>query len=314
MVVLAGGVGAARFLSGLASILDPRDVTAVVNVGDDVELLGLRISPDLDIVTYTLAGIVDESKGWGIRGDTFSALARLRNYGADAWMALGDGDLATHIYRTARLREGASLSEVTEEIRVRLGVKSRVLPVTDDRLTTMIRLRSGQLISFEEYYVRHAFRPRISGLTYAGCSSARPARGVLEAIESADALMIAPSNPVASVMPILCVEEVARAVRRRRARVAVSPIVGGRAVKGPAAQMMSDLGMEPSPVGVAKLYRGFLDAMILDSEDSGLVGRIAEEVGVRAYVTDTMMVDQASRRRLAEFAVGVARELRRGFT
>jgi LPPG:FO 2-phospho-L-lactate transferase len=307
--VLAGGVGAARFLRGLVEVVDPRDVTAIVNVGDDVELLGLRISPDIDIVTYTLAGIVDESKGWGIRGDSFEALSRLRTYGADAWMALGDGDLATHIFRTHRLSTGASLSEVADEVRRRLGVASRILPATDDQLTTMVRLEDGRLVSFEEYYVRYAFRPRISAVTYRGCSSAAPARGVLEAIDSADAVVIAPSNPVASVMPILCVEEIARALRRRNRRIAISPIVGGRAVKGPAAQMMSDLGIEASPVGVARLYRGMADAIVMDEVDAEMAGRVSSEAGLAALVADTMMVDAGARRRLAQFVVEASESL-----
>ena len=301
--VLAGGVGASRFLRGLVEVVDPGDVTAIVNVGDDVELVGLRISPDLDIVTYALAGIVDEAKGWGVAGDTFEALSRLRAYGEDVWMALGDRDLATHILRTYRLSRGAKLSDFADELRRRLGVATRILPVTDDPLTTMVRLEDGRLISFEEYYVRYNFRPRISAVTYRGCSSARPARGVVEAIESADAVVIAPSNPLASVMPILCVEEVARAMRGRGRRIAISPIVGGRAVKGPAAQMMADLGIEATPVGVAKLYRGFVDALVLDLADAELAGRVRSEAGVEALVADTMMVDAEARRRLAAFVV-----------
>jgi len=301
--VLAGGVGAARFLQGLVNVVEPRDVTAIVNVGDDVDVMGLRISPDLDIATYTLAGLVDESKGWGFRDDAFRALSRLRNYGADVWMALGDEDLATHIYRTYRLAGGARLSEVTDEIRARLGVASRIVPATDDRVTTLVRLAGGSTVSFEEYYVRYGFRPRISGVTYSGCSSAEPAPGAVEAIESADAVIIAPSNPIASVMPILCIGEIAKAMRNRKRRIAISPIVGGRAVKGPAVQMMADLGMEPSPVGVAKFYRGLLDAIIIDSRDAGLSARVESEAGIRSFTADTMMVSADAKRRLAEFTL-----------
>ncbi len=307
--VIAGGVGAARFLRGLVDVVPPEDVTAIVNVGDDVDVLGLRVSPDVDIVTYTLAGIVDESKGWGVRGDTFRALLRLRDYGEDVWMALGDVDLATHIFRTNALSSGRALSEVADEIRRRLGVRSRILPVTDDRITTFVRLLDGRFISFEEYYVRYASRPRISAVTYRGCSSARPARGVVESIESADAVIIAPSNPIASVMPVLCVEEVGRAVRRHGRRVAVTPIVGGRAIKGPAARMMSDLGIEASPVGVAKLYRGLVDAMVLDEVDRGLAERVRSEAGVIPFVANTIMADAQSRRALARAVVEASKAI-----
>ena len=303
IAVFAGGVGAARFLQGLVGVVEPRDVTVIVNVGDDVEVMGLRVSPDLDIVTYTLAGLVDESKGWGFRGDTFRALSRLKSYGADVWMALGDEDLATHIYRTYRLASGARLSEVTDEIRTRLGVASRIVPATDDRVTTLVKLADERIVSFEEYYVRYGFEPRISGVTYSGCSSAKPAPGVLEAIESADAVIIAPSNPIASIMPIICIEKIAEAMRNRERRIAISPIVRGRAVKGPAAQMMADLGMEPSPVGVANIYRGLVDAIVIDSRDADLSARVESETGIRPFITDTMMVSADAKRRLAEFTL-----------
>lgn len=298
VVVLSGGVGGARFASGVASLVGQENLTVIVNVGDDVDLLGLRVSPDLDIVTYTLAGLVDEEKGWGFAGDTFNLIQQLRAYGFEVWMKLGDRDLATHLYRTLRLREGATLSEVTNEIRMRLGVKSRILPVTNDRVTTMVELEDGRVVSFEEYFVKLGFRPGVRSVVYKGCGSARPAPGVLEEIQGSDAVIIGPSNPIASIMPILCVKGVRRSVMLKERVAAVTPIVGGRALKGPADKMMRELGLEASVLGVAKLYKGVASLMVIDEVDSGYESDV-RRLGFRVVVTDTLMKDAGSRLRLA---------------
>ncbi len=299
VTVLAGGVGAARFTQGLADIIGQENVTAVVNVGDDIEVLGLKVSPDLDIITYTLAGLIDEGKGWGFADDGFRALEMLRRYGSDIWMMLGDMDLATHIYRTFKLRLGTKLSEVTAKIAEALGVKARILPATDDKVTTLVQLTDGRLVSFEEYYVRLKFKPRINGIIYRGCSTAVPAHGVLEELEEADSVIIAPSNPLASIMPILCIGGIRARIRDRTGVAAISPIVGGRAIKGPADKMMRELDIEPSPVGVARLYRDLVDLIVMDSVDDVHADAI-RAMGIDVHSTNTLMIDRASRARLAK--------------
>jgi LPPG:FO 2-phospho-L-lactate transferase len=288
ITALAGGVGAARFLTGLTKVTAPEDLTVIVNTGDDINLFDLHISPDVDIVTYTLAGIVDEAKGWGIKDDTFHALANLKTLGADAWFNLGDKDLATHIYRTNRLRQGATLSEVTDEVRIKLGLQTRILPMSNDHFETKIKTPQGTM-HFEEYFVKHQCKPQFLGVEFDGGATAKPSPDVSEAILDADLVIVCPSNPVVSVGTILSIAGVRDALRRTKARVvAVSPIVAGATIKGPADKMLSGLGVEVSAFGVAEFYSDFLDAIVIDSKDADQKQRI-EKLGLAVTVTNTVM-------------------------
>ena len=287
--VVAGGVGAARFLSGLLKVVDAGDVTAVVNTGDDVVLHGLHISPDLDTVTYTLAGATDTERGWGLSGETWQAMDGLRRYGGIDWFNLGDRDLATHLYRTQRLAEGAGLVEVTGEIARAWGLGLTILPVTEDELATMVTVVDEGEIGFQEYFVRRHHDVAVSALRFAGADDARPAAGVLAALTDADVVVIAPSNPLVSIAPVLAVRGVHAAVAARRSStVAVSPIVGGAALKGPADRMMRELGHEPSVVGVARLYSDLAATLVIDEVDADLAGAVEAE-GVRCVVVPTIM-------------------------
>jgi LPPG:FO 2-phospho-L-lactate transferase len=305
IVVLAGGVGAARFLEGVVRAVDPARVVAVVNTGDDAEFFGLHVSPDIDTILYTLADLVEPSQGWGVREDTEHALAMLRRLGHDTWFKLGDRDLAVHIHRTERLRAGLSHTAVTDDLRRRLGLAARLLPMTDDPVRTRVRTPDGWL-EFQEYFVRRRSADEVLEIAYEGAEAARPAPGVLDAIRDAEAVLLAPSNPLVSVGTILAVPGVRAALRETAARiVAVSPIVGGATIKGPADRMMRGLGMEVSAVGVARAYADFLDALVLDEQDRALAGRV-EETGVRAVVTDTIMRDLAAKERLARVVLDAA--------
>ncbi len=288
ITALAGGVGAARFLTGLTRLVKEEDLIVIVNTGDDIDLFGLHISPDIDIVTYTLAGIVDEEKGWGIKGDTFQCLSMLKKHGADTWFNLGDRDLATHIYRTDRLRQGLSLSQVTDEVCRALGLKVKILPMSNDKFETRITTPEGSM-HFEEYFVKTQFREEVLGVDFVGAASAKPSPGVLDAIMSAEVVVVCPSNPIVSIDTILSVDGVRDALKRTDARVvAVSPIVAGAAIKGPADKMLKGLGLEVSAFGVAKLYSDFLDAMVIDTIDVAEKGRI-ETLGLSVTVTNTVM-------------------------
>ncbi|MEM1583042.1 MAG: 2-phospho-L-lactate transferase [Candidatus Bathyarchaeia archaeon] len=288
ITALAGGVGAAKFLSGLIKIVPEEELTIIVNTGDDIELFGLHISPDLDIVTYTLAGIVDEEKGWGIKGDTFHCLEMLRRYGYETWFNLGDRDLATHIHRTILLRSGLKLSEVTKDICRRLGLKVNILPMTDDRFETWIETNAG-LMHFQEYLVKRGAKDRVLGVKYIGVESASPAEGVIESILESELIIICPSNPIVSIGTILSLRGVREALRKTQARkVAISPIVSGAPIKGPADKLMSGLGMEVSAFSVAYLYRDFLNIFVLDQLDVGEKDRI-ERLGIKAILTNTIM-------------------------
>ncbi len=296
MTVLAGGVGGARLAQGFALAGVPLDV--VVNVGDDTVLHGLNISPDLDTVMYTLAGLADEERGWGLRGESYATLTQLTALGEDTWFTLGDKDLATHVARTARLRAGAPLSAVTAQLAAALGVAARILPVTDDPVATLLDTPSGRL-AFQEYFVRRRHADAVLGLTYDGIDDARPAPGVLDAVTGADVVVVAPSNPFLSVFPVLGVPGVRRALETTTARrLAVSPIVGGRAIKGPAAQILETLGHEVSALGVARLYAGLVDVMVIDDVDAALAPAI-EALGLDVLVTDTIMGGADGRERLA---------------
>jgi LPPG:FO 2-phospho-L-lactate transferase len=298
VTVLAGGVGGARFLQGLVDVVAPERIVVVGNVGDDVEPHGLHVSPDLDTVLYTLTGQIDQDKGWGVRGDSDRALERARSLGADAWFWLGDLDIGLHLARTEALGSGEPLSAVTARLAERLGLRLRLLPATDDRLRTMIDTPDGE-IDFQTYYVRHQHADRVTGIRFDGAELARPAPGVADALRDAAAIVIAPSNPLISIGPILAVPGIRELLSARTAVcVAVSPIVGGRALRGPAAAMLESLGHEPSAAGVAALYQGLVDVLVIDREDGELAGRV-EALGMRAVVADTIMRDAESRARLA---------------
>lgn len=306
LAVLAGGVGAARFLRGLSGVTDPQSLTAIVNTADDFLHFGLHISPDIDTVCYTLAGIVDEARGWGVGGDGTACLEMLSRLGEETWFQLGDRDLALHLTRTRRLGEGAPLSAVTEEIRSALGVPVAILPVTDDPVATEIETPEGTL-PFQEYFVRHACRDKVLGVSFRGAEQARPAPGVREALASAAGIVISPSNPVVSIAPILAVPGLLDAIAESGAPVvAISPIIGGRTVKGPAANMLRDLGHEASALGVARLYEKLATTFVLDTVDAPLAPAI-ESLGMRVLVCDTLMADAERARRLATAVVGLIR-------
>jgi len=298
ITALAGGVGAARFLDGLVRIIDPENITVIVNVGDDVEMYGLYISPDIDTVIYTLAGIADDVKGWGIRGDTFNCLDMLSRYGVETWFKIGDKDMAIHIFRTMLLKKGLKLQEVTDIIRRKLNVKVRVIPMTNDRVETMV-LTEGGLISFQEYFVKRGFQDEVKGIIYKGIEKAKPADGVIESIMNADGVIICPSNPIVSIGTIISVDGVREALRETKAKtIGISPIIGRVAVKGPADKMLKEIGLEPSAYTIAELYRDFLDIFVIDKADINLKDKI-EEIGVRVYVTNTLMKSVEDRVRIA---------------
>jgi LPPG:FO 2-phospho-L-lactate transferase len=298
LTALAGGVGAAKFLRGLAAASDPEKLTVVGNTGDDSVMYGLHISPDLDIVTYTLAGVVD-SAGWGIASDTTHALEQLASYGVDTWFTLKDRDIATHMARTQWLSEGIPLSEVTDRLRRALGVASRIIPMTDEAVNTRIVTSQGLIREFQEYFVKHGHSDQVAEVTFEGSAGAKPAPGVVEAIEQGERIIVCPSNPVLSIGPILSVPGIREALIERRSDVvAISPLVAGAALKGPAATLMPVVGAEASSAGVAWLYRDFCGALVIDSVDADLAGRV-KQMGLRAIVTATVMRTPADAQRLA---------------
>jgi LPPG:FO 2-phospho-L-lactate transferase len=290
ITALAGGVGAARFLRGLVQVVDPAEVTVVVNTADDDWFHGLYVCPDLDSVTYTLAGAQNPETGWGLAGETFHTIDALARYGEDTWFRLGDRDLATHVFRTRLLREGATLSEATARITAAWALEPRLLPMSDDRVATRITTPDGEL-AMQEWFVRERCEPEVRGVRFAGAAEARPAPGVLDAVAAADIVLVCPSNPVISIGPILAVPGVRDALVARRDRVVgVSPIIAGRPVKGPADRLMGPLGIDVSCVGVAREYRAFCSALVIDTGDATRAGEI-EALGVRAAVADTLMTD-----------------------
>jgi len=297
VTVLSGGVGGARFLRGVVDAVDPADVTAIVNVGDDLEVLGLSVSPDLDSVVYTLAGLSDEERGWGRADETWNALATVEALGGDAWFRLGDRDLGLHLARTRALRAGEPLSAVTARLAAALGLEATILPATDDPVRTWLDTPNGSF-DFQHWFVARAHRDPVDRVRFEGAADARPAPGVLEALHEADLILVAPSNPYVSIAPILAVARIRSALERRRVPcVAVSPLIGGKAVKGPAADMLARLEGGTTPAHVAQCYAGLIDALVVDEADA------ARDVGVRTIVTKTLMRDAASRRALAEAAL-----------
>jgi len=309
-VALAGGVGAARLLRGLVRVVPPEDVVAVVNTGDDREFYGVHVAPDLDIVTYTLAGVVDAERGYGLAGDGFALVDALARFGRETWFRLGDRDFATCLHRTLRLREGHGLAAVTDEIRRALGVRARLLPMSEDPCPTFVELAGGRRVHFEEYLVRDGAPDDVVAVDLGAARAARPGPGVLEAIAGAEGVLVCPSNPVVSIGPILALPGVREALAQTAAPVvAISPIVGGAPVKGPAAQLLRGIGAEVSARGVASLYRDVAQGFVLDERDAAQAEDVAS-LGLVPRAVDTLMTDVARAARLAEAAVGLARELR----
>ena len=308
IAVLAGGVGAARLLQGLSLVRPPDDLAAVVNTGDDTVLHGLHISPDLDTVTYTLAGVDNPDTGWGLADETWQAMDALERLGGPTWFRLGDRDLGTHLYRTGRLADGAGLAEVTAAITDGFGIATRLLPMSDDRVSTRVTLAdTGTEVGFQHYFVGLQHAVPISGVRFDGAEQARPGPGVVDALAAAETIVIAPSNPIVSIGPILAVPGIADTVReRRKDTVAVSPIIAGRALKGPADRMLAELGHEPSVVGVARLYRDLAAPLVIDAADADRAAEVEAE-GVRCIVTDTVMRTPAIAASLADQTLAGAR-------
>lgn len=307
IATLCGGVGAARMLGGLVQVVPPSELVAIVNTADDLELHGLHISPDLDTVTYTLAGAINPDTGWGLAGETWHAMEGLERYGGQSWFRLGDRDLATHLYRTQRLREGATLTEVTGEVAAAWGLDLALLPVTDDRLRTRVTVPGEGEIGFQEYFVGRRHAVPVEAVRFEGADAARPAPGVLDRLAEAEVVVIAPSNPIVSIGPLLAVPGVRDVVAGRAGgTVAVSPIVGGAALKGPADRLLRELGHDSSVVGVARLYAGLADVLVVDEADRALAGAV-EEVGLRCIVTPTVMSGPAEAAALAKVVLESAR-------
>ncbi len=305
IVVLAGGVGAARFLQGVVQVVPQDQLVVIANTGDDREFYGLHVSPDIDIVMYTLAGLVDEKNGWGIRDDTFHTMQQLTSYGNEDWFALGDRDLATHIHRTNLLRQGKTFSEITEELRQHLGLQLRILPMSDQPIATHIQTPVG-LIHFEEYLVKRRCSDEVQDVVFVGAQEAKPAPGVLAALKQADAILIAPSNPIVSIGSILAVPGIHDVLHEASGMiVAVSPIVGGAPIKGPADKLMRGMHIDVSAVGVARCYRDFLDVMVIDEQDAQLVEEV-EDLGIPAVVTNTIMSDSKAKAELARTTLRAA--------
>ena len=308
LVALAGGTGAAKLLRGLAAEHDPADLLIVGNTGDDLEWWGLHVSPDLDSVAYALAGRLDPVKGWGVRDDTFHCQAAMAALGAPAWFQLGDQDLATHLARTGLLRAGATLSAATQAICARLGVRAHLVPMSDDRVRTRVQTPAGWL-EFQEFFVRERAKPAVREVDYDGAATARPAPGLIDAIGGAEGVVVCCSNPVTSIGPILAVPGIVDALGATPAPVvAVSPIVGGAPVSGPAGALMAARGLPVSPLGVAAAYAPWLDALVIDRRDAGLAGDL-ERAGVRPEVADALMPDAAGERALARVVLAAVRRL-----
>lgn len=301
-LALAGGVGGARLAAGLARILAPGELTIVVNTGDDFEHLGLAISPDLDTVMYTLAGINNAEQGWGIAGESFAAMDAMRRLGAEDWFALGDKDLATHILRTQSLRAGESLSAITADLTARLGIRHPIVPMSDDPVRTMVTTDEG-VLAFQHYFVRRRCEPRFEGIAFGGADTAAPCPAFLAALDDPElaAILVCPSNPVLSIRPILSIPGIETRIRARGVPiVAVSPFIGGKAVKGPAAKIFAELGLDTSPAGLIASYEGLLTGLVLDRQDAGA------DLPIATHATDTLMRDSADQDRLARETIEFA--------
>ncbi len=300
ITALGGGSGAAKFLKGLTGIIPPSELTVIVNTADDMDLYGMRVSPDIDTIIYRLSGSIDEKKGWGLRGDTFEFLGAAARFGFPTWFGLGDRDLATHLFRKAVIDAGGTLSESTSKIAQRFGLgEIRILPMSDDRVETWIETDEGEM-HFQEYYIKHAMRPEVRGVKIKGAREASAAPLVLDSIDGADLVIICPSNPIISIGPILEIREVReRLVGAPGLKIAVSPLMRGKPLKGPADKLMRGLGMEASSTQVAKLYADFLNVLVIDRSDAGEAAAI-EALGVSVFVTDTLIPDEQSSIRLSQ--------------
>ena len=299
IVVLSGGVGGARFLQGLVQVIPQNNIVVIGNTGDDEEFYGLHVSPDLDIVMYTLAGVVNEKQGWGYKNETYHTMEQLSKLGNDGWFQLGDKDLATHIHRTNLLQKGKTISEVTEALRTQFGLNIKLIPMSDQKVRTKIKT-DHKVISFQEYFVKNRAKDTVRAVTYYGSKIAKPAPAVLPAIMQAQAVLLAPSNPIVSIGTILSIPGIRDALRKTNAKIAaISPIIKGTTIKGPADKMMKNLGMEPSALGIAKAYHDFLDVMIIDTQDAALQKNI-EKCNIKTFVTNTIMKDQQTKKLLAK--------------
>jgi LPPG:FO 2-phospho-L-lactate transferase len=298
ITVVTGGTGGAKLVEGLSAVLDPAELTIVCNTGDDAIFHGLYVSPDIDTIVYTLAGLIDDAKGWGVQGDTFAVLRQLRELGEDAWFNLGDKDLATHVLRTRLLAEGRKPSQIIDHIRRARGVKAKILPMSDGRVETRVATPQGE-VSFQEFFVKEHWAPEVLSVRFAGAEESQPAPGVLEAIRDAEAIIICPSNPITSIGPILAVPGIRAALKETAARIiGVSPIVGATAISGPAHKLMLASGWEASALGVAHGYSDFLDAFVIADEDRALVKQI-ERLQIGAICTNVRMPTFADKQRLA---------------
>lgn len=310
IVAFAGGVGGAKLADGLYRAIAPDELSVVVNTGDDFDLYGLRICPDADTVLYTLAGLANAATGWGVADDTTATLAMLRRYGEDTWFQLGDADFATHILRTQRLRANVSLTSVERELAAALGLRAALLPMCDESVATLVQTPAGEL-AFQDYFVRRHHTDEVHGVRFEGIERARPTSEVAAAIEAAEAILFCPSNPIVSIGPILSIPGMRSLVEASRApKIAVSPIVGGKALRGPADRMLEGLGHEVSALGVAMLYRGLIDGFVIDCEDEALAGKI-RALGMQVLVTSTVMQNSDDRLRLAMDVLAFAGDLRR---
>ena len=299
IVALAGGVGGAKMAFGLSRVLPPDRLTIIVNTADDFEHLGLHVAPDLDTVMYTLAGLANPETGWGLAGETWGFMSAIERLGGPSWFRLGDHDIATHVLRTERLRAGERLTEVTAELCAALGIRCAVLPMSDDPVRTMVETPTG-VLPFQEYFVHLKCEPAVRGFRFEGAATAKPSEQALAALAAAEAIVLCPSNPFVSIAPILAVPGLDKAIRTAKAPIAaVSPIIGGAAVKGPAAKMMQELGLDVSVVGIASHYRKLADGLVLDEADAALAPAV-EAMGLRGAVMPTLMRNDADRIRLAQ--------------
>jgi len=310
VVALAGGVGAARFLRGVVRAMPSSSLTAIVNTGDDRVFYGVHVSPDIDIVTYTLAGLIDPKRGFGLSGDTFKLVDRLRSLGHETWFRLGDNDYANCLHRTLRMRDGVGLDVVSDELRRDLGLELRILPMSNDPCPTFVNLSDRRRIHFEEYLVREGSPTNVESVDLSAASAARPGPGVLDAIKAADAILVCPSNPIVSIGPILAIPGIKEALLAARAKiVAVSPIVGGAPIKGPAHTLLEAQGIDVSALGVAGFYSDWIDGFVFDVQDESLRPQI-EALGLTTRVLDTIMLDAEISERVARAALEVAKERR----
>ncbi|MCW4033020.1 MAG: 2-phospho-L-lactate transferase [Candidatus Bathyarchaeota archaeon] len=310
IVALAGGVGAARFIEGLARVHPEERITIIVNTGDDIELYGLHISPDVDIITYTLAGIVDKKKGWGIEGDSFNFLNMLKDYGIDTWFNIGDRDLATHIVRTDFLRKGLTLSEATERLCKLLNLKVRILPMSNEKFQTRIITDRGN-IHFQEYLVKRSSKDQVRDILFEGKKKAKPTPGVIESILNAELIIICPSNPLVSIRTILSVDGIEKALKETKAKtISITPLIGGSPIKGPLDKLMKGMGLEVSSFSIANMYKDFIDAFVLDVTDRHLKDKI-ESLRMDVYVIDTLMKGLKEKMRIAENILRIGEELKR---